>query len=100
MRKFFRVTSYFLSTMVLIAALFFVIITMFCCFNHSDDDGNKAISSIREKLSKTETDEAIRNTYTFVRQVEGHDYVITVYNDYNGGGCSMVHAESCSCKSE
>ena len=73
---------------------------MSCCSNHSDDDGNKAISSIREKLSKNETEEAIRNTYTFVRQVEGHDYVITVYNDYNGGGCSMVHAESCSCKSK
>lgn len=100
MRKFFRVTSYFLSTMVLIAALFFVIITMFCCSNHSDDDGNKAISSVREKLLKNETEEAIRNTYTFVRQVEGHDYVVTVYNDNSGGGCAMVHAESCSCKSK
>jgi acid phosphatase family membrane protein YuiD len=81
--------------MVLIAALFFVIITMESCSKHSDDDGDKAISSLREKLSKEEHDEAIRRTYTFVRQVEGHDYVITVYN-----GCSMVHAESCSCKSK
>lgn len=95
MRKIFRVTI-----MVLIAALFFVIITMSCCSNHSYDDGNKAISSIQEKLSKNETEEAIRNTYTFVRQVEGHDYVITVYSNYYGGGCSMVHAESCSCKSK
>ena len=47
MRKIFRVTI-----MVLIAALFFVIITMSCCSNHSYDDGNKAISSIQEKLSK------------------------------------------------
>ena len=73
MRKFFRVTI-----MVLIAALFFFIITMFCCSNHSDDDGNKAISIVREKLLKNETEEAIRRTYTFVRQVEGHDYVVTI----------------------
>jgi uncharacterized membrane protein len=73
MRKFFRIII-----MALISALFFVIITMEDCSKHSDDDSDKAISSLREKLSKEELDEAIRRTYTFVRQVEGHDYVVTI----------------------
>lgn len=81
----------------IIAALFFLIATMPCCSNHSDDDSSKAISILREKLLKNENDGAIRHTYTFVKQVEGHDYVITVHN---GAGCAMLHAESCSCNSK
>lgn len=91
---------FIIGIMVLIATPFFVITTMPCCSNHSDDEGNKALSSLREKLSKNETEEAIRYTYTFIRQVEGHDYVVTVYGGCNGGSCAMVHAESCSCKSK
>lgn len=37
-------------------------------------------------------------TVTYTREVKGHEYVITVYSAFHGGGCAMVHSESCSCK--
>ena len=82
--------------------LFVLLAPVFAMLNScsSDCTQSQPIKDIAKAQKKQMENELASKTVTYTSEVKGHEYVITVYSAYYGGGCAMVHSESCSCKSK
>ena len=80
--------------------LFVLLAPLFVMLNScsSDCTQSQPIKDIAKAQKEQMENELACKTVTYTREVKGHEYVITVYSAFHGGGCAMVHSESCSCK--
>lgn len=87
-----KLFAFGITAFAIIASILFVSVS---CSN-----GNEGI---KIRVSNSNDQNTERDLHTFVREIDGHKYVIAVVKENgvdwaNNCGCSIVHAESCPCK--